>query len=137
MVAFTESVSAGFPYSLLQFGSLAFGSIHEFVLLLPFLVSWINSSEIEMDITDNSLKEVAANETTGNAFATSVYNDEYRPINAFKLNKSSAKEYWASDNTSATPIFLWFQFNERQRINKIAFKEKYSVIGDNAYMVSR
>ncbi len=84
--------------------------------------------------------ETEATEDLGAAFATSIYSKEYGPTLAFKikgLNKQK-ESYWSSKSYPDMPVFIWFRFNEIQRVSRIAFeeKEKYKLKDDDVYEVS-
>ena len=108
------------------------------------------------DVTNFS-KEVETNEEAGEAFATSVLSSDHKPSDAFRRLDSVDDIHWSSDNVfqandndndnandkdnsndnvSQAPIFLWFRFKEKKKINKIAFKENSNATGETEFQVS-
>ena len=79
--------------------------------------------------------ETEATEDWGKADATSSYSKNYGPAAAFKIKQK--RSYWASKPNPEMPVFLWFRFNEIQRVSTIAFEEHpwYKIEEDNAYEV--
>ena len=81
--------------------------------------------------------ETEATEDLGVAFATSIYSKEYGPAAAFKIKELNRRKesYWSSKSDPEMPVFVWFRFNEIQRVSRIAFEEKYKLEEDIAYEV--
>merc|ERR1712212_747151 len=68
---------------------------------------------------------------------TKCYYD-YDATKAFKMLGIEDDAYWASKRNPTnptTPVFVWFQFNNRQRVIKIKFKEIYPLPAGKKYEV--
>merc|ERR1719431_1267714 len=63
----------------------------------------------------------------GTAFATNEYSGAYNATKAFKMQDIGDDAYWATKRNPPTPVFLWFQFKDPQRVITIKFKEKYAL----------
>jgi len=82
----------------------------------------------------------------GSAYASSEYDNEYFAAEkAFGTSSCSwpatCSWYWMSklkrviDVNSTHPIQLWFEFNERKRVTKIKFEEKYGLKSGQDYKI--
>jgi len=77
----------------------------------------------------------------GSAYASSEYDNVYFVAEKAFGTSSSSSYYWMSqlkrviDINSTHPIQLWFEFNERKRVTKIKFEEKYGLKSGQDYKI--
>jgi len=77
----------------------------------------------------------------GLAYASSEYDNVYFAAEKAFGTSSSSSSYWMSqlkrviDINSTHPIQLWFEFNERKRVTKIKFEEKYGLKSGQDYKI--
>jgi len=71
----------------------------------------------------------------GTAFATNEHSGAHNATKAFKMQDIGDDAYWATKRNPPTPVFLWFQFKDPQRVITIKFKEKYALPVGKEYEV--